>query len=39
MIKIKRFVLGPLENNTYLINDPDNKKAVVIDPSEIGRTI
>jgi len=39
MIKIKRFVLGPLENNTYLITDPDNKKAVVIDPSAPSREL
>lgn len=39
MIKIKRFVLGPLENNTYLITDPYNKKAVVIDPSAPSREL
>jgi len=39
MIEIKRFVLGPIENNTYLIMDRDNKKAVVIDPSAPSREL
>lgn len=30
---VTTFILGPLENNTYLLADPETKKAVVIDPS------
>lgn len=30
---VTTFILGPLENNTYLLADPDTKKAVLIDPS------
>ncbi|MEM5775924.1 MAG: MBL fold metallo-hydrolase [Anaerolineaceae bacterium] len=32
-LQIKTFILGPLENNTYLIWDPNSNQAVVIDPS------
>jgi glyoxylase-like metal-dependent hydrolase (beta-lactamase superfamily II) len=32
-IKIDTFVLGPIENNTYLITDSDTRKAAIIDPS------
>ncbi len=27
------FILGPLENNTYLVGDPETRQAIVIDPS------
>lgn len=30
---IKTFILGPLQNNTYLLSEPDSKEAVIIDPS------
>lgn len=33
MIHIQTFVLGPLENNTYLLADPQEKLAVLVDPS------
>jgi len=33
MVKIIKYILGPLENNTYLIEDTTSKKAIVIDPS------
>lgn len=32
-LELIKFVLGPLENNTYLLSDSSSKKAVVIDPS------
>lgn len=32
MIEIDTFVLGPLENNVYLLVEPESKAAVVIDP-------
>jgi len=32
-IQIMTFVLGPIENNTFLLIDDTNKSAVVIDPS------
>jgi hydroxyacylglutathione hydrolase len=33
MISLRQFVLGPLENNTYLLTDQESREAVVIDPS------
>ena len=32
-IKVIPFLLGPIENNTFLVFDPSNHAAVVIDPS------
>jgi len=32
-VDIITLVLGPLENNTYLLIDPDTKNAAVVDPS------
>ena len=32
-LSINTFILGPLQNNTYLLSDPDSKEAVIIDPS------
>lgn len=32
-LEIKTFVLGPIENNTYLLFDPTSKDALIIDPS------
>lgn len=32
-LEIITFVTGPIENNTYLVADPDSRSAVVIDPS------
>lgn len=31
---IKRLVVGPLEENTYIIGDEESKKAIVIDPGD-----
>ena len=31
---IKRLVVGPLEENTYILGDEDTKKAVLIDPGD-----
>ncbi len=36
---VKNFVLGPIENNTYLIFDSDALDAVLIDPSAPSREI
>jgi glyoxylase-like metal-dependent hydrolase (beta-lactamase superfamily II) len=36
MLQIEKFVLGPVATNTYIINDPDNNQAVVIDPAWDG---
>ena len=30
---IKIFIIGPMENNSYLIADPDTRNAAIIDPS------
>ncbi len=30
---VLNYVLGPLENNTYLLADPDSREAALIDPS------
>jgi glyoxylase-like metal-dependent hydrolase (beta-lactamase superfamily II) len=32
-VEITTFVLGPIENNTFLVTDPSSHEAVVIDPS------
>ena len=32
-LKIDKFILGPLENNTYIVRDTVSAQAVVIDPS------
>jgi hydroxyacylglutathione hydrolase len=39
MVNIVKYILGPLENNTYLIEDAINKKAIVIDPSAPSRKL
>ena len=33
MITIHSLVLGPLENNTYILSSPLNREAIVVDPS------
>jgi hydroxyacylglutathione hydrolase len=33
VIEIATFLLGPIENNTFLVTDPASDEAVVIDPS------
>jgi hydroxyacylglutathione hydrolase len=33
MISLRQFILGPLENNTYLLTDREKSEAVIIDPS------
>ena len=32
-LKISTYVLGPLENNTYLLADSTSSEAVIIDPA------
>ena len=39
MIKIKTFVIGPLETNCYLIYDTDLKNGFLIDPGSFDETI
>ncbi|MCJ7733422.1 MAG: MBL fold metallo-hydrolase, partial [Anaerolineales bacterium] len=36
MLQIRTWVLGPVATNTYLVGDPETKKAVVIDPAWDG---
>lgn len=31
-MKVEKFITGPLEVNTYILYDEDNKKSVIIDP-------
>ncbi len=38
-MEIVRFVLGPVETNTYLIADPESGQAAVIDPAWDGERI
>ena len=38
-LTISTFILGPIENNTYLIADMDTKNAAVIDPSAASREL
>ena len=38
-LSISTFVLGPIENNTYLMADTATKKAAVIDPSAASREL
>jgi hydroxyacylglutathione hydrolase len=33
MLQIKKYILGPFQNNTYLLTDPQIKKCVIIDPA------
>lgn len=33
MIEITTYVLGPLENNVYLLHEPDSGRAVIVDPA------
>jgi glyoxylase-like metal-dependent hydrolase (beta-lactamase superfamily II) len=39
MLEIIRFVLGPVQTNSYLIADPELKQAAVIDPAWDGQLI
>jgi hydroxyacylglutathione hydrolase len=39
MLQIKKYVLGPVATNTYLIADPDTKQAVLIDPAWDGKML
>jgi glyoxylase-like metal-dependent hydrolase (beta-lactamase superfamily II) len=32
-LRVESFSLGPLENNTYLVWDPESKEAVLVDPT------
>jgi len=38
-LSISTFILGPIENNTYLIADEESKIAAVIDPSVASREL
>jgi len=38
-LSISTFVLGPIENNTYLIADKESKFAAIIDPSVASREL
>ncbi|MDZ4160041.1 MAG: MBL fold metallo-hydrolase [Anaerolineaceae bacterium] len=38
-LQIKRYILGPLENNTYLLTDTITSEAIVIDPSDGAEVI
>jgi hydroxyacylglutathione hydrolase len=38
-LQIQTFVLGPIENNTYLISDPFSSQAVLIDPAAPSQKI
>lgn len=39
MLKVETYVLGPIENNTYLLTDEDTKTAAIIDPSIPSRQV
>lgn len=39
MLEVVRFVLGPVQTNSYLIADNETKEAVAIDPAWEGRLI
>ncbi len=38
-LKVETFVLGPLENNTYLLTDENSNEAIIIDPSIPSRKV
>ena len=38
-IQIARFILDPLETNTYLITNKDSHEAIIVDPAEGSRKI
>lgn len=38
-LEISRFILGPLDNNTYLLGDPLTRQAVLIDPSFYSESV
>ena len=38
-LKVETFILGPIENNTYLLTDTDTRKAAIVDPSIPSREI
>jgi len=39
MIQIATFVLGPLQNNVYLLEDPESRQAVIVDPAFESRRL
>ena len=39
MLEIKSFVLGPVQTNAYLVADPDEGVAAVVDPASDGQVI
>jgi len=38
-LNVETFVLGPLENNTYLLTDEESRQAAVVDPSIPSRVL
>ena len=38
-LKIENFILGPIENNTYLLTDTETSSAALVDPSVPSREI
>jgi glyoxylase-like metal-dependent hydrolase (beta-lactamase superfamily II) len=38
-LKVENFILGPIENNTYLLTDTLTKKAAIVDPSIPSRDL
>ena len=39
MLKIKTFVIGPIETNCYVAYDADSKEGILIDPAEYDKGI
>jgi len=39
MMEISTFVLGPLQNNVYLLEDPETRRAVIVDPGYESRRL
>jgi glyoxylase-like metal-dependent hydrolase (beta-lactamase superfamily II) len=39
MIEITRFIVGPLENNVYLLSDSQSKAAAIVDPAFEGQEV
>lgn len=38
-MEIKKFIVGPIQENCYIAYDPEGKEAVVIDPGDEGELI
>ena len=39
MFQIKKYILGPIQNNTYLLNTIESQECVIIDPAIGSRTL